>query len=65
MSEKLPKDEQATVIEFSRTERKAHVFTSDESWQRYIEKDLGIRSTYSDGSGGKLYDVPKKMIRRS
>lgn len=59
----LTKYEQETIINFNREESIAYIFTYERTWQRYIEKRLGIRPTEDNGFGGRSYVVPKKSIK--
>lgn len=55
--------EQETIINFNKDEAIAHIFTYEKTWQRHLEKRLGLKPTMDNGYGGKEYQIPKKRIR--
>jgi len=50
-------------INFNKAEDIAYVFTYEKTWQKHLEKKLGIEPTLDNGYGGKGYELPKKMIK--
>lgn len=63
MSRKLTSYEQETIINFNKEEKIAYIFTYEKTWQKHLEKKLGIEPTLDNGFGGKGYEVDKKMIK--
>lgn len=60
---RLTTTEKETIISFDQTPAKAVIFTYDKSWQKHLEKVLGLKPTMDNGYGGKQYEVDKKRIR--
>ncbi len=63
MPGRLTNYEQETIINFNKAEDIAYIFTYEKTWQKHIEKKLGIKPTEDNGFGGKSYELPKKMIK--
>ena len=63
MTRKITSHEQETIINFNKAEDTAYVFTYEKTWQKYIEKKLGIKPTQDNGFGGRSYELLKKMIK--
>ena len=63
MSRALSAYEQETIISFNRAEDIAHIFTYEKTWQKHLEKRLGLKPVMDNGFGGKEYEVEKKRIR--
>ena len=63
MTRKLTSCEQETIINFNKAEDVAYIFTYEKTWQKHLEKKLGIEPTLDNGYGGKGYELPKKMIK--
>ena len=59
----LTNDERETIITFDETNANGIVFTYSKTWQKHLEKKLGLKPIYDNGHGGKEYHVPKKRIR--
>jgi len=59
----LPREERETIITFDETPDDAIVFTYNPTWQRHIEKRLGIKPSMINGHGGREYHVPKSRIK--
>jgi hypothetical protein len=60
----LTRYELETVINFNKEEDMAVVFTYEKSWQKHIEKRMGIQPYLDNGFGGKSYKIPKNRIRK-
>jgi hypothetical protein len=60
----LSRFEQETIINFNKEDDTADVFTYEFTWQRHIEKRLGIKPYKDNGKGGKSYIVPKRSISK-
>ena len=54
--------EQETIINFNKEESIAYVFTYEKTWQRHLERRLGLKPTMNNGHGGKEYQLPKSSI---
>jgi len=63
MARRLKNYERETVINFNKAEDIAYIFTYEKTWQKHIEKKLGIQPTNDNGFGGKSYEVPKSWIK--
>ena len=63
MSRALSAYERETIISFNRAEDIAHIFTYEKTWQKHLEKRLGLRPIMDNGFGGKDYEIEKKRIR--
>lgn len=63
MAVRLSRSEQETVINFSKGENTAYIFTYEKTWQKRLEKKLGLKPVMDNGFGGKEYELPKNMIR--
>ena len=63
MSRALSTYEQETIISFNKAEDIAHIFTYEKTWQKHLERNLGLKPVMDNGFGGKEYELPKKMIR--
>jgi len=63
MSIKLSSYEQETIINFNKEEKIAYIFTYEKTWQKHLEKRLGLKPTLDNGYGGKEYELTKKMIK--
>jgi len=59
----LSKYEQETIINFNKEENIAYIFTYEKSWQKHLEKELGLKPTMDNGFGGKEYQIDKKRIK--
>ena len=59
----LSKIEQETIINFNKEEREAFIFTYEETWQKHLEKKLGLKPFMDNGHGGKEYKIDKKRIK--
>ncbi len=59
----LNKYERETQIGFNEGEDMAYIFTYNKSWQRHLEKVLGLKMIKTNGFGGRDYELPKKMIK--
>jgi len=60
---RLSRSEQETVINFNKGENTAYIFTYEKTWQKHLEKKLGLKPVMDNGFGGKEYELPKNMIR--
>ena len=63
MSRALPAYEQETIISFNKAEDIAHIFTYEKTWQKHLEKRLGLKPVMDNGFGGKDYEIEKRRIR--
>ena len=63
MSRKLSADEQETVILFDKADDMATIFTYEKTWQKHLEKKLGLRPVMDNGYGGREYELPKSRIK--
>jgi len=63
MSRRLTSYELETIINFNKAEDIAYIFTYEKTWQKHLEKKLGIGPTLDNGYGGKGYELPKKRIK--
>lgn len=63
MAIRLTRSEQETVINFNKGENTAYIFTYEKTWQKHLEKKLGLKPVMDNGFGGKEYELPKNMIR--
>jgi len=59
----LTSEEQETVITFDESPGKAIIFTFNKSWQRHLEKNLGLVAEYDNGYGGREYLIDKGRIK--
>ncbi len=62
MSKRLSNYEQETIINFNKEEKIAYIFTYEKTWQKHLEKRLGLKPTLDNGFGGKEYQMDKKRI---
>lgn len=60
---RLSNEQKETIITFDETPADAQIFTYSRTWQKQIEKKLGIQPTFNNGFGGREYHIPKKRIR--
>jgi hypothetical protein len=63
MSRALSAYEQETIISFNKAEDIAHIFTYEKTWQKHLEKRLGLKPVVDNGFGGKDYEIEKRRIR--
>ena len=63
MRKGLSRYEQETIINFNKAEDTAYIFTYEKTWQRHLEKRLGLKPTMDNGFGGKEYVIDKRRIR--
>jgi hypothetical protein len=54
--------EQETIINFNKEEGIAYIFTYEKTWQKHLEKRLGLKPVMDNGFGGKEYQIPKGLI---
>lgn len=62
MSEVLTDHDRETIITFNKEDKTAYIFTYEKTWQRHLEKRLGLKPTMNNGFGGKEYQIDKKHI---
>jgi len=43
MAKKLTNYEQETIINFNKAEDMAHIFTYEKTWQKHLERHLGLK----------------------
>jgi len=55
--------EQETIINFNKAEDTASIFTYEKTWQKHLERKLGLKPVMDNGFGGKEYEIEKKRIR--
>ena len=60
----LTRYELETVINLNKEDNEAVVFTYEKTWQKHIEKRMGIKPYLDNGYGGKSYRIPKNRIRK-
>ena len=63
MSRRLSAYEQETIITFNKAEDIANIFTYEKTWQKHLEKKLGLKPVMDNGFGGKEYELPKSRIK--
>jgi hypothetical protein len=63
LSEKLSAYDKETIISFNEGEHMASIFTYNKTWQKHLEKRLGLKPTADNGCGGKEYEISKERIR--
>ena len=63
MVERLSNYEKETIITFNKAEDIAYIFTYEKTWQKRLEKRLGLKSVMDNGFGGKDYEIEKRRIR--
>ena len=63
MTRRLTNYEKETIINFNEADNIASIFTCNKSWQKHLEKRLGLRPIMDNGYGGRGYEIPKKRIR--
>ncbi len=63
MTRRLTSYEQETIINFNKAEDIAYIFTYEKTWQKHLEKKLGLKPTLDNGYGGKGYELPKSRIK--
>ena len=54
--------EQETIINFNKEESIAYIFTYEKTWQRHLERRLGLKPTMDNGHCGREYQLPKGLI---
>ena len=59
----LEKFEQETIINFNKGEKTASIFTYEKTWQRHLEKKLGLKPIMVNSFGGKEYEIDKSRIK--
>jgi len=59
----LSRYEKETIINFNEGEDEASIFTYNKTWQKHLEKRLGLKAVWDNGSGGKEYHISKKRIK--
>lgn len=59
----LSKYEQETIINFNKEEKLAYIFTYEKTWQKHLEKKLGLKPVMDNGYGGKEYQIDKSRIK--
>ena len=62
MGQRLTSYEQETIINFNKAEDIAHIFTYEKTWQKHLERKLGLKPVMDNGFGGKEYQINKKRI---
>jgi len=60
---RLSLEERETIINFNEKDDDASIFTYNKSWQKHLEKTLGLKPVWGNSSGGKEYLISKKRIR--
>ncbi len=63
MARTLTNYEQETIINFNKAEDVAYIFTYEKTWQKRLEKKLGLKPLYDNGFGGREYEIDKKRIK--
>lgn len=54
--------ERETIINFNESPEPASIFTYNRTWQKHLEKKLGLKPVMDNGHGGKEYQIDKKRI---
>lgn len=54
--------EQETIINFNKGDKLASIFTYEKTWQKHLEKRLGLKPVMDNGHGGREYQIDKKRI---
>ena len=62
MPRRLTNYEQETIINFNKAEDISYIFTYEKTWQKHLEKRLGLKPILDNGFGGKGYQIDKKCI---
>lgn len=62
MMQKTTVEECETIIQYNDSSNMAGIYTHDKAFQRYIEKELGIKAWRVQGPA-KDYEIPKKWLR--
>ncbi len=60
--EPLTACEQETIINFNKGDQMASIFTYEITWQKHLEKKLGLKPVLDNGFGGREYLVDKSRI---
>jgi hypothetical protein len=55
--------EQEIIISFDKARDIAHIFTYEKTWQKHLEKRLGLKPVMDNSLGGKDYDIEKRRSR--
>ena len=63
MVKTLTNHEQETVIDFNKEEKMVHIFTYEKTWQKHLEKKLGLKPIMANGHGGKEYEKAYLKIK--
>ncbi len=63
MQGRLTNYEQETIINFNKAEDIADIFTYEKTWQKHLEKRLGLKPTMDNGYGGKEYQLDKRLVK--
>ena len=63
MPKALSAYEQETIINFNKAEDMAYIFTYEKTWQKHLEKNLGLKPVMDNGFGGKEYALPKSRMK--
>jgi len=63
MPKELSAAEQETIISFDKVDNVAYIFTYERTWQKHLERKLGLKPVMDNGFGGKEYQLPKSMIK--
>lgn len=58
----LTKFERETIVNFNQGEDTASIFTYEKTWRSHLERKLGLKAVMDNGHGGKLYELPKRLI---
>ena len=63
MKSRLTDREKETIIIFNETTEPAEIFTYNKTWQKHLEKMLGLEPVMANNYGGKTYRIDKKRIK--
>ncbi len=55
--------ERDTIINFNEAEETAYIFTYNKTWQRHLEKVLGLKAVKTNRFGARDYELSKKWIK--
>ena len=59
---RLSNAEQETIICFDKESKTASIFTYEKTWQKHLEKKLGLKPVKDNGFGGREYLIGKDRI---
>jgi len=54
--------EQETIINFNKEEKTAYIYTYEKTWQKHLEKKLGLTPVKIHPKGAREYKIDKQRI---